>query len=84
MGQPGMWISSRIDGRSAVEAKTFARRTPVFSVLTGQALFSLTLPERLRAEHVELARVLAEQARAYAAEVERLYRNGPSAGRRVA
>jgi hypothetical protein len=44
-------------------------------------LVSLTLPERLRADHVAFARSLAEQAAAYAAEVERIYRNGNQARR---
>jgi hypothetical protein len=53
----------------------------VFTLNAGRVLVSLTLPERLRAEHVEFARVLAEQATAYAVEVERLYRNGGMTGR---
>jgi hypothetical protein len=76
-------LSLPIEQRSGAEFRAYARRTPVFTLNAGQVLVSLTLPERLRAEHVEFARALAEQAAAYAAEVERMYRNG-YAGRRAA
>lgn len=69
-------LSLPIEPRSDVEFRAYARRTPVFTLTAGKVLVSLTLPERLRAEHVEFARLLANQARAYAAEVERVYRNG--------
>lgn len=74
-------LSLPIEPRSDVEFRAYARRTPVFTLTTGRVLVSLTLPERLRAEHVEFARLLANQARAYAAEVERVYRNGNHARR---
>lgn len=69
-------VSLPIEQRSRVEFKAYARRTPVFTINAGRVLVSLTLPERLRADHVQFARSLAEQAAAYAVEVERLYRNG--------
>jgi hypothetical protein len=77
-------LSLPIEARSVAEFRTYARRTPVFTLNAGRVLVSLTLPERLRGEHVQFARSLAEQAVAYATEVERLYRNGNAAGRRAA
>jgi hypothetical protein len=77
-------LSLPIEPRSGAEFRAYIRRTPVFTLTAGRVLVSLTLPERLRPEHVEFARVLAEQAGAYAAEVERLYRNGRAVGKRVA
>ena len=74
-------LSLPIEQRSGAELRSYARRTPVFTLNAGRVLVSLTLPERIRPEHVEFARSLAEQAAAYAVEVERLYRNGHSAGR---
>jgi hypothetical protein len=74
-------LSLPIEGRSGAEFRAYARRTPVFTFNAGRVLVSLTLPERLRAEHVQFARMLAEQAAAYAIEVERLYRNGGAARR---
>ena len=70
-----------VEPRAGVEFHAYSGRTPVFTLNTAQMLVSLTLPERLRAEHVAFARVLAEQAAAYAVEVERLFRNGRMAGR---
>jgi hypothetical protein len=69
-------LSLPIEQRSGAEFRAYAKRTPVFTLNAGKVLVSLTLPERLRPEHVQFARSLAEQAAAYAVEVERLYRNG--------
>jgi hypothetical protein len=77
-------LSLPIESRSSAEFRAYARRTPVFTLNAGRVLVSLTLPERLRPEHVAFARSLAEQAAAYAVEVERLYRNGGAAGRAAA
>jgi len=74
-------LSLPIDGASQVEYKSFAARTPLLSVAAGRTLVALTLPERLRAEDVEFARRLAEQAAAYAVEVERLFRGLPASAR---
>ena len=74
-------LSLPVDARSGVEFRAYARRTPVLTLNVGNVLVSLTLPERLRPEHVAFARSLAEQAAAYAVEVERLYRNGNSTRR---
>lgn len=74
-------LSLPVESRSGAEFRAYARRTPVFNLTAGKVLVSLTLPERLKAEHVQFARSLAEQAAAYAAEVERLYRNGGTVGR---
>jgi len=74
-------LSLPVESRSGAEFRSYARRTPVFTLNAGKVLVSLTLPERLRPEHVAFARSLAEQAAAYAIEVERLYRNGGAVGR---
>jgi hypothetical protein len=74
-------LSLPVEQRSGAEFRAYARRTPVFTLNAGRVLVSLTLPERLRPEHVAFARSLAEQAAAYATEVERLYRNGHKVGR---
>ncbi|NVI91974.1 hypothetical protein [Actinomadura sp. BRA 177] len=75
-------LSLPIDGAASSEFKSFRARTPLFTVSAGRVLVTLTLPERLNAGDVEFARGLAEQAAAYAVEVERLYRSGrrPSPG----
>ncbi|NEA24427.1 hypothetical protein [Actinomadura bangladeshensis] len=75
-------LSLPIDGAASTEFRTFRARTPLFTVSAGRVLVTLTLPERLNAGDVEFARRLAEQAAAYAVEVERLYRSGrrPSSG----
>ena len=79
MGARMSALSLPIEQRSAAEFLAYARRTPVFTLTAGTVLVSLTLPERLRADHVQFARSLAEQATAYATEVERLFRNGRAA-----
>lgn len=71
-------LSLPVEARSGVEFRAYARRTPVLTLNAGKVLVSLTLPERVRPEHVAFARSLAEQAAAYAVEVERLYRGGRS------
>ncbi|WP_026412718.1 hypothetical protein [Actinomadura oligospora] len=65
-----------VDTGTTSEFKAFRARTPLFSIVAGRVLVTLTLPERLRPEDVEFARTLAEQAQRYAIEVERLYRSG--------
>ncbi|WP_433466829.1 hypothetical protein [Spirillospora sp. CA-128828] len=76
-------LSLPIDASASVKFKPFRGRTPLFTVSAGRVLVTLTLPERVNAGDVEFARGLAEQAAAYAVEVERLYRSGrrPSSGR---
>ncbi|MFE9103694.1 hypothetical protein [Actinomadura geliboluensis] len=69
-------LSLPIDGAASTEFRAFRARTPLFTVSAGRVLVTLTLPERLNAGDVEFARRLAEQAAAYAVEVERLYRSG--------
>ncbi|TDE28127.1 hypothetical protein [Actinomadura sp. 6K520] len=69
-------LSLPIDTTASVQFKPFRARTPLFTVKAGRVLVTLTLPERLNAGDVEFARALAEQAAAYAVEVERLYRSG--------
>ncbi|MEV4251654.1 hypothetical protein AB0J52_00650 [Spirillospora sp. NPDC049652] len=63
-----------VDAGATSEFRTFRARTPLFSIIAGRVLVTLTLPERLRPEDVEFARTLAEQAHAYATEVERAYK----------
>ncbi|MEV5570704.1 hypothetical protein AB0L06_11680 [Spirillospora sp. NPDC052269] len=65
-----------IDAGATSEFKAFRARTPLFSIVVGRVLVTLTMPERLRPEDVEFARTLAEQAHRYAVEVERQYRSG--------
>ena len=77
-------LSLPVESRSGVEFRAYERRTPVFTLNAGRALVSLTLPDRVRAEHLRFAQALAEQAIAYADEVERLYRSGRTARRRAA
>jgi hypothetical protein len=67
-----------VEQQSVVEFRAYQSRTPILTVQAGRMLVSLTLPTRLGTEHVEFARQLAEQAAAYAVEVERLYRGLPS------
>ncbi|WP_412519457.1 hypothetical protein K8Z49_15925 [Actinomadura madurae] len=76
-------LSLPVDTSASVQFKPFRARTPLFTVSAGRVLVTLTLPERVNAGDVEFARALAEQAAAYAVEVERLYRPGapPSSGR---
>ena len=69
-------LSLPIDARATSSFRAFRARTPLFTVAAGQVLVTLTLPERLSAGEVAFARRLADQAAAYAAEVERLYRSG--------
>lgn len=76
-------LSLPIDKTATSEFRAFRARTPLFTVTAGRVLVTLTLSERLRPEDVEFARSLAEQATAYAAEVERLYRCGPRSSARV-
>lgn len=69
-------LSLPIEAGSSVEFRGFRSRTPLLSLSAGRVLVTLTLPERLRASDVEFARRLADQAAAYATEVERLFRSG--------
>ncbi|GAA2456912.1 hypothetical protein GCM10010191_90550 [Actinomadura vinacea] len=69
-------LSLPVDATASSEFRSFRARTPLFTVSAGRVLVTLTLPERLGAADVEFARGLAEQAAAYAVEVERLYRSG--------
>ncbi|RKS79567.1 hypothetical protein BZB76_1039 [Actinomadura pelletieri DSM 43383] len=69
-------LSLPLDAGASAEFKPFRARTPLFTVSAGRVMVTLTLPERLGAGDVEFARRLAEQAAAYAVEVERLYRCG--------
>ncbi|MCP9949335.1 hypothetical protein [Actinomadura madurae] len=69
-------LSLPVDASASVKFKPFRSGAPLFTVKAGRVLVTLTLPERVNAGDVEFARGLAEQAAAYAVEVERLYRSG--------
>ncbi|MFD0900574.1 hypothetical protein [Actinomadura sediminis] len=69
-------LSLPVGSSASTEYRAFRGRTPLFTVSAGRVLVTLALPERLSAGDVEFARRLAEQAAAYATEVERLYRSG--------
>jgi hypothetical protein len=71
-------IALPVDARAEVSFRPYKARTPIFALAVGQVLVSLTLPDRLHAEHVEFARHLAEHAAAYAIEVERIFVSGVS------
>lgn len=72
----GPALSLPINGHSGAEFRSYPRANPIFSLRAGHVLVSLTLPDRLLPDHVAFARALADQAAAYATEVERIYRNG--------
>ncbi|GLZ07662.1 hypothetical protein Acsp03_51280 [Actinomadura sp. NBRC 104412] len=69
-------LSLPVDANASSEFRAFRTRTPLFTLSAGRVLVILTLPERLGPGDVQFARGLAEQATAYAIEVERLYRSG--------
>ena len=69
-------LSLPVDASARVRFQPFRARSPLFAIKAGRVLVTLVLPERAGAGDVEFARTLAEEAAAYAAEVERLYRSG--------
>ena len=76
-GVPGAHLCLRVGARYRVAFVPFPARAPLFTIDTGSALVSFTLPDRVEAGHVEFARRLAAQAWAYAVAVERQYRGLP-------
>jgi hypothetical protein len=76
-------VALPVGAGAGAEFKPYGSRTPILTLTVARTLVTLTLPERVRVEHVAFARVLAAQAAAYAIEVERIYR-GVWPGRRAA
>jgi hypothetical protein len=76
-GVPAAHLCLRVGSRYRVAFVPFPARAPLFTIDTGAALVSLTLPEQVEAGHVDFARRLASQAWAYAVAVERRYRGLP-------
>ena len=74
---PAAHLCLRVGRGYRVAFVPFPARAPMFTIDTGSALVSLTLPERVEAGHVDFARRLAAQAWAYAVAVERQYRGLP-------
>jgi len=73
-------VTVPVDGRCGVVLEAYPARTPLLSVLAPRPglLVTFTLPARVEAGHVRFARDLADQATAYATEVERTWRGLPS------
>ena len=72
----GSWQTStlHVDGRGRAACFVYPHRTPVFEVAAGNAGVKVTLhANRVDYASVMFARELAEQARAFAEEVERLH-----------
>ncbi|MEV6979917.1 hypothetical protein AB0M95_01435 [Sphaerisporangium sp. NPDC051017] len=79
MGRPvnGSWQTTtlHVDGRGRSACLAYPHRTPVFEVAAGNAVVKVTLhASRVDEASVIFARELAEQARAFAEEVERLHK----------
>jgi hypothetical protein len=72
---PSLWVP--VDTRSGTELRCYRQRSPLLTIRAGRPslLVTLTLPERIEPGHVEFARQLAASAAAYAADVERRYRD---------
>ncbi|GAA4130743.1 hypothetical protein [Actinomadura keratinilytica] len=66
-------VTLPVDMTARASFRPFRDSSPVFTVAAGRLVVRLVLPERLTAGDVEFARRLADQASAYAAEVERRY-----------
>jgi hypothetical protein len=69
-------VTVPVDARSAVAFESYPARTPLLSILAPRPglVVTLTLPERISADHVRFARELADRAARYAVEVERTWR----------
>ncbi|WP_405145883.1 hypothetical protein OG589_02905 [Sphaerisporangium sp. NBC_01403] len=65
-----------VQGRGAVDCHTYPDRTPILELSAGASVVKVVLPATWVDDAVRLfARELAEQARAFAEEVERLHHN---------
>ncbi|GII63487.1 hypothetical protein Skr01_35720 [Sphaerisporangium krabiense] len=78
MGRPvnGPWQTTtlHVDGRGRSACFTYPHRTPVFEVAAGNTVMKVTLhANRIDDASVTFARELANQARTFAEEVERLH-----------
>jgi hypothetical protein len=73
-------VTVPVDARSCVAYESYPARTPLLSILAPRPgpVVTLTLPERISADHVRFARELARQTARYAIEVERSWRGLPS------
>lgn len=73
-------VTVPVDARSCVAFESYTGRTPLLSILATRPglVVTLTLPERISAEHVRFARELARQTARYAIEVERSWRGLPA------
>ena len=74
---PAAHLCLRVGSRHEVAFVPFPAKAPMFVIGAGSTRVSLTLPERVEAQHVDFARRLAAQAWAYAVAVERQYRGLP-------
>jgi hypothetical protein len=74
---PAAHLCLRVGPRYEVAFVPFPARPPMFVIGTGSALISVTLPEQLKAGHVDFARQLAAKAWGYAVAVERSFRGLP-------
>jgi hypothetical protein len=68
-----------VDAKSCAELRCYPQRSPLLTIRAGRPalLITLTVPERIEADHVAFARQLAKSAAAYAVEVERRFRGLP-------
>ncbi|MEU8271286.1 hypothetical protein AB0B89_29520 [Sphaerisporangium sp. NPDC049002] len=74
----GSWqvTTLHVNGRGRSACFVYPHRTPIFEVSAGNSVIKVTLHAN-RVDHTSVlfARELAEQARTFAEEVERLHRN---------
>ncbi|MDH2429773.1 hypothetical protein [Sphaerisporangium sp. TRM90804] len=72
----GSWQTTalHVDGRGRVACLAYPHRTPILEIAAGNAVIKVTLhANRVDYASVMFAREMADQAAAFAAEVERLY-----------
>jgi hypothetical protein len=72
----GSWLTTalHVDGRGRSACLAYPHRTPIFEVAAGNAVIKVTLhANRVDDASVTFAQELAEQAHAFAREVERLH-----------
>jgi len=73
----GSWqmTALHVDGHGRSACLAYPGRTPIFQIAAGTAVIKVSLPaDRVDAASVAFARELAEQAHAFAVEVERMWR----------
>jgi hypothetical protein len=74
---PAAYLRLRVGSRHEVAFLPFPAKAPMFVIGAGGTVVSLTLPEQIKAGHVDFARQLAAKAWAYSVAVERRYRGLP-------